>query len=326
MRSDHDLAHGSATEPDPLPCLGCGAPLRCTWWEPQRRGEFEARWAWPGDRCAPCEEQHQAAELRDRVWRALKACGVPYRYRLYQWDRHITQRRSEEHSAFMRRVIACAAPTIGISRANVAAARVFRDWRPAHGTSLYLSGPVGTGKTLFSAALTRRLLTEPMELRRLTPEELTQEHLGSAEQVRAYRSAYERHGARVLPVRRTGGWQVLWVQEGELQREQSTWWMRRKVDPTVEDPVEQCKKAQVLVLDDVGTASQSDSWRRAVESILNHRYQHGMPLVMTGNLPWAQLEEHYGSARTYSRLCEMVPQPLELDEVDWRQLLPDTGE
>lgn len=300
-------------------CQGCGCPVPWVWWVP-KHPRYQARWVRPAaDNCAPCQEARDTADSRQKAEQGMKAAGVPWKYRRYRWGRHIRMRGHEDYGAFRRRVLACSQPTVGITSANVHAARVFRDWRPEEGFSLYLEGAVGTGKTLFGACLTRELVEQPLELRRCTPEELTVELCGSARRVAQLRQAYKLHGPRVLPVRRSGGYSVLWVQEAELQREQATHWQRRKLDPTVRDPIAACQRAQVLVLDDMGTASQSDSWKRAIAAIIDARYSAGLPMVMTGNLPWQDLAQHYGSARTASRLREMVPDPLVLDGTDWRQ-------
>lgn len=64
------------------------------------------------------------------------------------------------------------------------------------------------------------------------------------------------------------------------------------------------KSVPLLVLDDVGKEKQSDWTRQVMFDVINHRYEHMAPLVITTNLGKRELESYMGAA-TYSRLCEM---------------------
>lgn len=65
------------------------------------------------------------------------------------------------------------------------------------------------------------------------------------------------------------------------------------------------KNKPLLVLDDLGRERQSDFNTDAVRSLLEHRYDGGLPCVITSNMLPEQLREYVG-ARVWSRLAEMV--------------------
>lgn len=66
-------------------------------------------------------------------------------------------------------------------------------------------------------------------------------------------------------------------------------------------------RAWLLVWDDVGTAGvKSAAWYQDIGyAVVNGRYQAGLPLVLTSNLPPAELQERLGT-RTWSRLNAMA--------------------
>lgn len=66
----------------------------------------------------------------------------------------------------------------------------------------------------------------------------------------------------------------------------------------------QMKEIPMLVLDDVGKEKQTE-WTKAVMfDVINFRYEHMLPIVMTSNLNTKQLEEYLGGA-CFSRMCEV---------------------
>lgn len=77
---------------------------------------------------------------------------------------------------------------------------------------------------------------------------------------------------------------------------------RPKVD--AESEFTRFASAQLLVLDDLGAAKASE-WNEEVNyRLINHRYQHRMPTIITSNLLAGQLAERLGD-RVMSRLAEM---------------------
>lgn len=68
--------------------------------------------------------------------------------------------------------------------------------------------------------------------------------------------------------------------------------------------LQQMKEIPMLVLDDVGKEKQTDWTRSVMFDVINYRYEHMTPIVITSNLSTKQLEEYLGGA-CYSRMCEM---------------------
>lgn len=62
--------------------------------------------------------------------------------------------------------------------------------------------------------------------------------------------------------------------------------------------------AQLLLLDDLGAAKGSEWVEEVNYRLINHRYQHRLPTIITSNLLAGQLNERLGN-RVFSRLTEM---------------------
>lgn len=61
---------------------------------------------------------------------------------------------------------------------------------------------------------------------------------------------------------------------------------------------------EMLMMDDIGKEQQTE-WTRAITfEVLNYRYEHKLPVVMTTNLQSRQLSEYLGGA-VWSRLHEI---------------------
>ena len=71
------------------------------------------------------------------------------------------------------------------------------------------------------------------------------------------------------------------------------------------DVVKRFSSTKLLILDEVGLAGEVSSWERAtLDDILDHRYEHQLPLILTSNLPAKQLFSMLGE-RIESRFIEM---------------------
>lgn len=68
--------------------------------------------------------------------------------------------------------------------------------------------------------------------------------------------------------------------------------------------LERMKKVPMLILDDVGKEKQTEWTRSITFDVVNYRYEHMTPMVITSNLLLKDLEEYLGGA-CYSRLCEI---------------------
>lgn len=64
------------------------------------------------------------------------------------------------------------------------------------------------------------------------------------------------------------------------------------------------KSVMMLIVDDLGTEIESDYSRQVLYDVINYRYEHRLPIVITTNLTTRGLQERYED-RIYSRLFEM---------------------
>ena len=64
------------------------------------------------------------------------------------------------------------------------------------------------------------------------------------------------------------------------------------------------KNTPMLVLDDVGKEKLTDWGSEILFNVINYRYEHKLPFVLTTNFDENQLGNHVGGA-VYSRMCEM---------------------
>lgn len=64
-------------------------------------------------------------------------------------------------------------------------------------------------------------------------------------------------------------------------------------------------RCPLLILDDLGAAKQSEWTEEITYRLINHRYTHLLPTLLTTNLPTAALRDAVGD-RVASRLAEMT--------------------
>ena len=149
-------------KPSPLPCVNaasCGGTVDHV----LIRGEHRQFWTRDGSECGPCKRDGAAALARDRYDARLAASCLPQRYAGFRFDRVLIQQRDEPMGAFAARIAACEKPHLGITPPNADIARALRSWRRG-GRSLFLTGPVGGGKTTLMAALLNRLMWEDVSV------------------------------------------------------------------------------------------------------------------------------------------------------------------
>jgi len=328
MELDHTQSAGNRAidvEPGPLTCP-CGRIWRWEIWPghtaPARFRHHAPRWAAPSvDPCPDCQEAHEMAQEARRLERAQKHAGIGHRDRAWTWDRTLVQAPNEEIDRFQDRVSWEIEPTIGVLRRNIDAARAVAAWTPDAGHSIYLMGGVGTGKTLFSAALGNRLLqAAPMARGRHLPSELT------APAPKGYGLSPEAARKRIemgrdLFFQAAPSWSAAMIPENELYERVKLGWQRDRA------PLAKIADVDGLILDDLGEVGhdphigdragkpQPPGSQEGIQRLIRYRYASSKHLVITSNIPFRAIRdgatirrsgilERYG-ARVFDRLCEM---------------------
>jgi DNA replication protein DnaC len=314
--------------PKPLEC-DCGRVSAWTWWRGSERHRVRPRWTAPKVSpcvvCAPVREAEEAAKV---LARRQHDAGIPVRYREYRWDRYVTMGSEETWGGFMRRVKASDPPAIGITRKSVGTARALRDWTPAMG-SMYLHGPVGSGKSLMVAATCTALLSTTTGRREviMETEEVIERYgmdgLEGATSLR--RDVWIDPGGASRP--------VCYIDEDTMVQRVMDGWSKDK------DPLGKIAEHPCLVLDDLGTVAglggkRGDLAAQMVRRVVAYRYDRRLPMLVTSNAPMAELDRHYDH-RTVSRLAEMVggrehaieglPAEMTRQGFDWRRPPPEDG-
>jgi DNA replication protein DnaC len=90
-----------------------------------------------------------------------------------------------------------------------------------------------------------------------------------------------------------------WVKQSTLLRQLRATYNDHKA----KDPIEECQKASLLVLDECGVSGGGKDEGPMLHEILDHRYGEKKPTVITSNLPWPELQSEVGE-RLADRLRE----------------------
>lgn len=93
----------------------------------------------------------------------------------------------------------------------------------------------------------------------------------------------------------------------------------RTGDGRADEIVDAAKNTPLLVLDDLGAEKASPWVQEQLYMLINHRYEHMLPTVITTNNDGAELEAELGR-RTLSRLAEMTV-PIKISARDYRMKL-----
>lgn len=93
----------------------------------------------------------------------------------------------------------------------------------------------------------------------------------------------------------------------------------RTGDGKAEAVIDMAKSAKLLILDDLGAEKASEWVKEQLYMLVNYRYEHMLPTVVTTNCSGAELEQELGR-RTLSRLVEMT-KPVNIRAGDYRMKL-----
>lgn len=93
----------------------------------------------------------------------------------------------------------------------------------------------------------------------------------------------------------------------------------RTGDGRADEIVDAAKNTPLLVLDDLGAEKASPWVQEQLYMLINHRYEHMLPTVITTNNDGQELEQELGR-RTLSRLAEMTV-PIKISARDYRMKL-----
>ena len=291
------LLNQPTVQPDPLPCPGeCGVMIP---WVSRTTRLGAQIWVRGNTPCPRCKSVAARSDLEQRRARAIEHSGMPPKLRGWSLARHTLQGAQESPEDFHRRC-RCQGMLLGVSRLNAPAYRALLLWVEEMGRqSLYLHGPVGTGKSTFAAAAVAALL-EPREesSRRRTDEEL-EDHFGD----NWVNVPESRRWVRTMAPQVD----ALYIDEPELMARVRLSWSGDK------DPLKRVASVRLLILDDMGLELQAATGDRriqvasALERLIDYRYKHHLPMLITSNLPWEDVvDAHRFGRRVGDRLAEMV--------------------
>tara|TARA_R110000824_G_scaffold183776_2_gene364812 strand:- start:872 stop:1708 length:837 start_codon:yes stop_codon:yes gene_type:complete len=207
----------------------------------------------------------------------LRYAGVPEKMWGMSWS-ECEREPGEFYGTWKKRALASG--RFCILEGNRWAFEWIRDWSAAEG-SVYICGPVGTGKSLLTATKSEELLTVPVSL------------------------AWDSDDGGY---RRDGGVSVYYTDETSLARAQRS--HKRHGEKGSISPIQRASECALLVLDDfIRRENPAKGYKQEdadddLEYLLNCRYGASLPVLITSNSPLDAVEQARGH-RVASRLYEM---------------------
>lgn len=167
----------------------------------------------------------------------------------------------------------------GARRALQAAKEFIQEFTQDPQTSgLMLVGPVGSGKTYLAAAICNALLDRQIDIQFLVVPDFLDE----------LRASFRR---------------PLWVANRNEELDDN------------EPLIERVRSVPLLVLDDLGAHNYTEWTRNTLYTLLNYRLNYRLPVIITTNLGWREMDEVLGERITSRiiQLCRNFPLMVETD-------------
>lgn len=269
------------SKPEPFTCETCETEVGWHWWE-GIPGRLRPRWVVDEHTC-----RLGASVRRHRHDLAMRKANIPSSQRDLSYGKQTRMANHDTEETFIKRVRG--GGTVGVSDFQMRATDMLDKWSGSN--SLYLWGPVGTGKTTLVVARINDLLA---------PEVGTLEGPLLGVCCPGTLTVHAKPGLRGL----------LYIGEEELDMRIDASWSGDK------DPLKQVAEIPVLVLDDWGSI-EGGRMEKQRRQLIAYRYRHNLPTVLTAN---SDIEDVAGiDARTASRMREMMSgRVIELSGRDWR--------
>lgn len=138
-------------------------------------------WIPPGALCGICQEGENAREAQRKIEARLERARIPKELWSASLEACLRQAQHESPDAFYQRVRKSSPGVLGMTTWNFKALTVLRNWHPRDGW-VYLTGPVGSGKTALAYALAAKWVKAPegREVLCLSEEEILTAHRSSS--------------------------------------------------------------------------------------------------------------------------------------------------
>lgn len=305
-------------KPPSVRCANCGRDCERKWVEPRRDG----RGFWNMPMTAPCEHcKHRPEDDAQRLNERQRRAGMPLRMRGWDTENRLAMTTTPGEDYIAEELgfklslrdsnKSAKVPVLGVTEQDRAELLpLLNKWLPPMG-SVFLCGPVGSGKSVTAAAICNRLLKpQPMVAVERPDEDFKEWKVQPGPATR-------------MAFKVSQSWQVKWTSEDELWERETLSWSGDK------DPKKRLSDAPVLFIDDLGTVTNGKAIEM-MQRLIRRRYDLQLTTFFTSNLHWTELARGNGihpgyGERIADRIHEMCrgerPRLIEMQCVaSWRRL------
>ena len=236
-----------------------------------------------------------AVEEDDILWERQRASGIPAVSRWAVWENLTTDANN-----------------------NLEILKL-QQWHPSQG-SIWIEGPVGSGKTTLVSALANSFLRRPMTMTEVMLDD-NNEVVATAADGSTFNPPMQRRektdaGMLTLAVKLSERVTFRFVDEPEFYRDSRAFERHgRRLD--LVDPVKSACNCSVLVIDDFGKICDGKRDVDIMRTMMRRRHSTGKPIVVTTNRRISDLDDDFGESLV-SRLLEMCTLRLTLKGRDRR--------